>query len=1169
MQIMPYFFSHLAMLRASLRGGFAVWTAFIVMLISLLALCGWIWDVAAFKQIWPGLATMKPLTMAGLLLAGAAQTLLYRQDVGAHRRRLGLICAAVAALIGVLILLEYEAGVNWGLDLWLFRDSVLADGGFYPGRPSPSAAFCLLLAGLALLTLDCKIIWLAPLLALQILLVCLLALVGYAYGVSALYRIAPYASIAFHTAVSLFILALGILFARPEPCLSRLTSPLAGSVMARRLLPTAILFPFAVGWLQLKDLHAGWYGVDFGWALFATIHIVVFSGLIYWTASRLNRADARREAIFAALRASEARFRLLVDASPNGVLMVSQDGLIRLANHRAESLFGCTAGQLLGLPVETRITHRLSYRRAWFRDAFAAAPQTHTTISGHELSGVRQDGSEFPLEIDLSPLETQEGGMLLITLVDITERKRTVEDRSRFVALADASAEFIGMCDKHFNPFYVNPAGLHLVGHESLAAARAVRVQDYFFPEDQAFITDEFFPRVMREGHAEVEIRFRHFRTGEAIWMLYNVFNLRDASGAITGWATVSRNIHDRKRLEARFRAAIECAPTAMVMIDGGGTIELVNAQTEQLFGYERNELLGQPVEILLPEQFRAKHPPQRLAFFGAPEARQMGRGRELFGRRKDGSAVPVEIGLNPLRTDEGAFVLAAIVDITERKRAEAASRESEERFRVMVEGVQDYAIFMLDPQGRIISWNVGAERITGYEAGDIIGQHFSRFYTTEDVAAKLPALELEAATQEGRYEEEALRVRKDGSRYWANVILTALRDPAGNLRGFAKVTRDITERKQAEEKILLINSELEERVASRTQELEAANVRLKMELIERQRAEAETEQFFTMSADLICIVGADGYLRRLNAAFETTLGYSLRELSSRPLFDFVHQDDLASTRVEMEKLARGEPTIRYENRYRCKDGLYKWLGWTSQPAPGYGFYAIARDITERKQNEARIAASLHEKEVLLKEIHHRVKNNLQVIASLLRLQADTLADPAARELFLESQRRVRSMALVHEQLYQSSGLANINMGEYISSLVNYIRRSYSHALAAIRLRIEIADIELDIERAIPLGLIISELVANGFKHAFSAAPAAPSRELWVKLTNTDMAGLVLEVGDNGRGIPEGVDIDKPSSMGLHLVQSFVLQLNGRMSVQRQPHAVFSIVIPIRKVHHV
>lgn len=135
-------------------------------------------------------------------------------------------------------------------------------------------------------------------------------------------------------------------------------------------------------------------------------------------------------------------------------------------------------------------------------------------------------------------------------LQDITERKRSEEEKDRFVALANNSVEFIGMCNAEFDPFYINPAGLRLIGLDDLDFAFGVKVQDCFFPEDQQFITEEFFPQVMRSGNAEVEIRFRHFGTGEAIWMLYNVFNLRDSTGMLLGWATISRNIHDRKRAE-------------------------------------------------------------------------------------------------------------------------------------------------------------------------------------------------------------------------------------------------------------------------------------------------------------------------------------------------------------------------------------------------------------------------------------------------------------------------------------------------------------------------------------------------------------------------------------------------------------------------------------------
>src|SRR6185295_8569477 len=148
----------------------------------------------------------------------------------------------------------------------------------------------------------------------------------------------------------------------------------------------------------------------------------------------------------------------------------------------------------------------------------------------------------------------------------------------------------------------------------------------------------------------------------------------------------------------------------------------------------------------------------------------------------------------------EIAYIIHRVEDVTERRRAEETVRQSEEHFRLLVASVKDYAILMLDPDGHVVSWNAGAERIKGYRAGEIIGQHFSRFYSPEDIHSGKPELELKAATTEGRFEEEGWRVRKDGTRFWANVIITAIRDETGTLRGFSKVTRDITERKRAEE---------------------------------------------------------------------------------------------------------------------------------------------------------------------------------------------------------------------------------------------------------------------------------------------------------------------------------------------------------------------------------
>jgi PAS domain S-box-containing protein len=228
-----------------------------------------------------------------------------------------------------------------------------------------------------------------------------------------------------------------------------------------------------------------------------------------------------------------------------------------------------------------------------------------------------------------------------------------------------------------------------------------------------------------------------------------------------------------------------------MVMIDGAGKIVMVNAQAERAFGYSRAELVEQSIEMLVPERFRASHPELWKRFFRDQRSRPMGVGRELYGRKKDGSEFPVEIGLNLIETDEGMMVLSAIVDITPRKAAELALRESERRYSVLVDGVTDYAIFMIDPSGIVTNWNQGARRIKGYRTEEIVGRHFSCFYSEEDRAAKLPERSLEIAARVGRYEAEAWRVRKDGSRFLADVVIDALKDD----QSASPSARDITAR--------------------------------------------------------------------------------------------------------------------------------------------------------------------------------------------------------------------------------------------------------------------------------------------------------------------------------------------------------------------------------------
>jgi formate hydrogenlyase transcriptional activator len=255
---------------------------------------------------------------------------------------------------------------------------------------------------------------------------------------------------------------------------------------------------------------------------------------------------------------------------------------------------------------------------------------------------------------------------------------------------------------------------------------------------------------------------------------------------------------------QALFKELFLASPDAIVVTSAAGRITAANPATERLFGYAETELIGNLVEVLIPERFRPHHPQFRGSYAAAPRPRPMGSGLELYGRRKDGTEFPVDIMLSPVETEGEQSILTVVRDVTERRQAETALRQSEERFRLLVEGAKDYAIFALDPEGKVATWNSGAERIKGYRADEILGQHFSKFYPQESLERGKPQHELEVAAAEGRFEDEGWRIRKDGSRFWANVIITALRGKDGRLIGFSKVTRDFTDRKRAEEALML-----------------------------------------------------------------------------------------------------------------------------------------------------------------------------------------------------------------------------------------------------------------------------------------------------------------------------------------------------------------------------
>jgi PAS domain S-box-containing protein len=391
----------------------------------------------------------------------------------------------------------------------------------------------------------------------------------------------------------------------------------------------------------------------------------------------------------------------------------------------------------------------------------------------------------------------------------------------------------------------------------------------------------------------------------------------------------------------------------AVFLLDRQGNVRTWNAGAEHIKGYRAEEIIGQHFSRFYPKDTVVPGWPAHALSVAAATGRFEDEGWRV---RKDGSRFWASVVITALRDGSGEVrgFLKITRDLTDRKQAEEKLRLSEERFRLLVEGVKDYAIFMLDPHGRVATWNAGAQRIKGYSADEIIGQHFSRFYPPEAVERGWPDEELRRAAAEGRFEDEGWRVRKDGSKFWANVVITALRDRDGTPRGFAKVTRDLTDRRQAEESARRL---LQEEAARRAAE-EAARE------IERQREQLHV----TLSSigDAVIVTDQDGVVTFMNPVAVGLTGWE--EAAGQPLervFHIVNEDTRrAVENPALRALREGHPIgLANHTVLIAKDGRERPIDDCAAPIrvrheAVIGAVLVFRDISKRRQAEAALRAS-------------------------------------------------------------------------------------------------------------------------------------------------------------------------------------------------------------------
>jgi len=286
-------------------------------------------------------------------------------------------------------------------------------------------------------------------------------------------------------------------------------------------------------------------------------------------------------------------------------------------------------------------------------------------------------------------------------------------------------------------------------------------------------------------------------------------------------------------------------------------------------------------------------------------------------------------------------------------------------------------------------------------------------------------------------------------------------------------------------------------------------------DITDRINTEVELNKFFRLSSDLLCLASFDGTFLKMSHGWRKVLGYSAKEMTNKQFISFVHPDDIERTLEEFKNVLGGGLTNGFENRYRCKDGSYKILNWNASPDKKTGhIYCIVRDVTKEREDDKILKETLNEKEILLKEVHHRVKNNLQIISSLMNLQSSVLNNKYLVDAFNESQNRIKSIAAIHELLYQSSDLGAINFDDYLRKLCADLIYSYYGIKGQIKFKIE-APYRFNIDTSIPLGLLMNEIVSNSLKHGLKNDE---NDELSIKITKLDESKFELIIEDNGKG---------------------------------------------------
>jgi len=849
---------------------------------------------------------------------------------------------------------------------------------------------------------------------------------------------------------------------------------------------------------------------------------------------QLNKEITERRRMEEALRESEAKLKIILENIRDVIFQLSPQGFIQYVSPNAESFYGYKLEELIG---------RHFKKTTPMSEMPKAIKALNQVLSGEEVEHLEINqldpkGNIIPTEINITPVK-KDGKIIAVQGVmrDISERKKAEatlqESEEKYRDLIENLSEVIYSLDKNGKVLYVSPAVKSLLGYTPKEIEN--RAFGTMVHKDDLPRAAEAVQKILSGKSASHEYRIIA-KSGKIHWILSSSRPVLKENRVIGIQGSLT-DITERKEAETelmesekKYRELIEKSLQG-VFIFQDSRIVFANRALVKITGYTIQELLSFPPKKVT----ELVHPDDQELVWGRLKSRLEGKSQpnhyEFRAFRKDGTVMWMEIFVSLITFDGKSAIQVAIIDITERKDAEEALRESEEEYRAIFESFYD-VYYRTDKDGVVTLVSPSVKTQADWNPEEVIGRPVTDFYLdADDHDAMMEELKKSGVVND----HEVKLLAKDGSVIEVSASTHLLFDKDGNPTGEEGVLRNITERKKAEE------------------ELHARKVYL--------------DHLFESAQEAITMADTQGRVRRINQEFTRLFGYTEDEAVGQVLDELIVPADLKKTATSITlNVTKGERAA-FEAIRRRKDGTLIDVSVLASPIiideEPVGTYGIYRDITEHKRVDEQIKASLKEKEILLQEVHHRVKNNMQIISSLLNLQSRHIKDEKSLELFKSSQNRVKSMALIHERLYQSKDFARIDVADYIRGLTNHLFTTYGISKDAVKLKINIKNIILSINTAIPCGLIINELVSNSLKHAF---PNGKKGEIKISMRPLNANEIELTVCDNGVGVPEGMDFKNTKSLGLYLVNILAKdQLHGDIILDKKEGTGYHIRLRIKK----